>query len=206
MFAFGSPVTPALTGSAVSFGTTTTGQSTTKTATLTATEALTVTGLQLELGPVLLGTPSPALPAHLVAGQSISVPITFAPPAGLINGTLTATTEAGAEPTVSLSGTGRLPAAALAVSPPVVSFGGTAVGGHLTESLTIRNDGGEPLTITEVVRPQRPVRRRRRPGGRDVVAGGGALLVTLEFNPTEVGAFEGGNSGSKPPPGTKRSR
>jgi len=191
VFAYGSPVTPALTGSAVSFGTTTTGQSTTKTATLTATEALTVTGLSSNSGQYTLGTPTPPLPAHLVAGQSISVPITFSPSgAGLINATLTATTEAGTEATVSLSGTGRLPAATLGVSPPVVSFGGTAVGGHLTESLTIRNDGGEPLTITKVSLPGAPFGAVGAPSPGATIAGGGALLVTLEFNPTQLGAFE----------------
>jgi Abnormal spindle-like microcephaly-assoc'd, ASPM-SPD-2-Hydin/PQQ-like domain/Protein of unknown function (DUF1573) len=192
VIAFGSPVTPALTGSAVSFPTTTIGQSSTQTATLTATEALTLTGLGSSSGQYVLGTPSAALPAHLVAGQSISVPITFSPSsAGLIGGTLTATTEAGAEVTISLSGTGRQPAATLAVEPPVVSFGGTAIGGHLTESLTIRNDGGEPLTITGVNAPDAPFGVLDAPAAGTTVGAGSELSVTLEFNPTELGAFEG---------------
>jgi iron transport multicopper oxidase len=192
VIAFGSPVTPALTGSAVSFGTVTTGQSSTQTATLTATESLTLTGLGSSSSQYVLGSPSAALPAHLVAGQSISVPITFSPSgAGLIGGTLTARTAAGAEVTVSLSGTGRQPAATLAVSPPVVSFGGTAIGGHLTESLTVRNDGGEPLTITGVNAPDAPFGVLGAPAAGTTVAGGSSLSVTLEFNPTELGAFNG---------------
>lgn len=192
VIAFGSPVTPVLTGSSVSFGTTTTGQSTTGTATLTATEELTLTGLSTNSSQFTLGTPSLSLPAHLVAGQSISVPVTFSPSqAGLVDGTLTATTEAGDEATVSLNGTGRLSAAALAVSPPVVSFGGTAVGSTLNESLTIRNDGDETLTITGVSAPDAPFGAVGAPLPWTTLAGGESLLVTLEFNPTEVGAFEG---------------
>jgi PQQ-like domain len=192
VFAFGSPVTPALTGSGVSFGTTTTGQSSTRTATLTATEALTLTGLSSNSGQYTLGASSPALPAHLVAGQSISVPVTFAPSeAGLVNATLTATTEAGAEASIPLSGTGRQPTATLAVSPPVVSFGGTAVNGHLTGSLTIRDDGGQPLTITGVDAPDAPFGALGAPPAGTTIVGGEALSVTLEFNPTELGAFEG---------------
>jgi hypothetical protein len=192
VIAFGSPVTPPLTGSAVGFGTATTGESTTKTATLTATEALTVTALTSSSSQYKLGASSPALPAHLVAGQSISVPITFSPTgAGLINATLTATTSTGTEATVSLNGTGRLPAATLGYSPPVVSFGGTAVGGQLTESLTIRNDGGEPLKITGVSAPEAPFAVVGTPPSGATIAGGGSLLVTLEFHPTQLGPFEG---------------
>lgn len=191
VFAFGSPVTPVLTGSPVNFSTTTTGQSTTRTATFTATETLNLTGLTSNSSQFTVGTPSSRLPAHLVAGQSISVPVTFAPTkSGLINATLKATTETGAEATLPLSGTGRLPAASLSVSPPVVSFGGTAVNGHLTGSLTIRNEGGEPLKITHVTAPDAPFDVTEAPPAGTTVAGGEALLVTLEFNPTQVGAFE----------------
>jgi hypothetical protein len=191
VIAFGSPVTPALTGSPLSFGVTTTGEDSTKTATLTATEDLTLTGLNSSSGDYEVGTPSEALPAHLVAGQSISVPITFSPSkAGLIDATLTATTESGAEASIPLSGTGRLAAAALGVSPPVVSFGGTAVGGNLTSSLTIRNDGGEPLTINNVIAPAAPFGMVGAPSAGTTVAGGESLAVTVEFNPTEVGTFE----------------
>jgi hypothetical protein len=192
VIAFGSPVTPALTGSAVSFPTTTIGESSPGTATLTATESLTLNGLTSSSGQYALGTPSPALPAHLVAGQSISVPITFTPTAaGLISATLKATTAAGAEVTISLNGSGRQPDATLAVAPPVVSFGGTAVGGHLTETLTVSNDGGQPLTITGVTAPDAPFGALGAPPPGTTIAGGDSLLVTLEFNPTEVGAFDG---------------
>lgn len=192
VIAFGSPVTPALTGSPVSFGATTTGQTATKTAAFTATESLTVTALTSNSSQYTVGTPSTPLPAHLVAGQSISVPVTFAPTqAGLVNGTLTAKTQAGAEAGISLSGTGRLPAAALGFSPPVVSFGGTAVGNQLSSSLTIRNDGGQGLTIDKVIAPAAPFAVVGAPAAGTTVAGGESLSVTLEFEPTEVGAFEG---------------
>ena len=192
VIAFGSPITPALTGSSVSFGTTTTGQSATKTATFTATEALTLNKLETSSNQYAVGTPSSPLPAHLVAGQSLSVPITFSPTqAGLLNAALTATTATGTEATISLSGSGRLPQASLGWSPPVVSFQGTAIGAHLTESLTLRNDGGEPLRITKVTLPTTPFGASAAPAVGTTIAGGESLAVTLEFNPTQVGAFEG---------------
>jgi iron transport multicopper oxidase len=192
VIAFGSPATPVLTGSPAGFPTTTIGQSSTRTVTLTATEALTLTELHSNSGQFEVGTPSPLLPTHMVAGQTISVPITFSPSqSGLVSGTLTATTEAGTTANVALSGTGQTTAAELAVAPPVLSFGGTAVGGQLTGSLTFQNTGSEPLTIEGVDPPAAPfgVVGPAPPVG-STIAGGASLTVTLEFSPTATGAFD----------------
>ena len=66
----------------------------------------------------------------------------------------------------ALSGTGQAAAAQLKLTPPLVSFGGTTVGGHLSSAATFRNVGGAPLTINAVHLPGRAVQRRRRAGSR----------------------------------------
>ncbi|HEX4307575.1 MAG TPA: choice-of-anchor D domain-containing protein [Solirubrobacterales bacterium] len=192
VIAFGSPATPVLTGSAASFPTTTIGQSSERTVTLTATESLTLTELRSNSDEFEVGSPSAALPKQMVAGQTISVPVTFSPThSGLANATLTASTAAGTTASVPLSGTGQTAAAELTVAPPVLSFGGTAVGSQLTESVTFQNTGGEPLTIEGVASPAAPFAvAGAAPTVGSTIAGGDSLTVTLEFRPTETGAFE----------------
>ncbi len=108
VIAFGSPVTPILAGSTTVFATTTVGESSEKTLTLTATEPLTLSKLASSSSQFKLGTPSLALPATLTTGQTIQVPITFSPSgSGPIGATLTATTSTGATVSFGLSGIGQ---------------------------------------------------------------------------------------------------
>jgi hypothetical protein len=188
---FGSPVTPLLTGSATTFPTTNLSNSVQRTLTLTATNALTLTKLTSSSSQFTLGSPSPALPAALSAGQTIQVPITFTPSqTGLIGGTLTAETNQG---TVSfaMSGTGQTAAAQLETSPPVVSFGGTTVGGHLSGAATFRNVGGAPLTINAIKLPASPFGATGLPAIGSTIAAGAAITVNLTFDPTQAGNFSG---------------
>jgi hypothetical protein len=188
---FGSPVTPLLTGSATNFPTTTIGGSSQKTLTLTATNTLTLTGLSSSSSQFKVGTPSPALPAQLSAGQKIQIPITFTPTqTGLIGATLTAETNKG---TVSfaLSGTGQAASAQLEVTPAVVSFGGTTVGGHLAGAATFRNVGGAPLKINAVELPSAPFGATGVPAVGSEIAPGGSLSINVTFDPTETGNFTG---------------
>ncbi len=147
VIALGSPVTPILSGSRVAFATTTIGDSSEKTLTLTATEPLTLSKLESSSSQFTLGTPSLPLPAELATGQTIELPITFSPTgSGPIGGKLTATTSTGKTASFGLSGTGETPVAKLEVSPIVVTFDGTAVGEHASAGATFRNVGGTPLT------------------------------------------------------------
>jgi iron transport multicopper oxidase len=190
VLAFGSPVTPPLTGPAVTFGTTTLGSTSQKTLTLTATEALTLSSLSSNSSQFTLGTPSPALPATLATGQTISVPVTFAPTqTGLVGGMVTATTSTSKTVTFALSGIGQTASAQLAVNPRIVSFGGTAVGGHLTGTATFSNVGGAPLTINKVNLPAAPFSASGVPKAGDTIAAGGSITVTVAFDPTQIGTF-----------------
>jgi len=188
---FGSPVTPPLTGSATAFPTTTVGSTSQRTVTLTATDAITLSSLRSSSAQFTIGTPSRALPATLAAGQTIDVPITFAPTqTGPIGGTLTATTSTGKTADFGLSGSGQAATAQLSVSPPLVSFGGTAVGGHLSGSATFTNVGGAPLTINAVHLPSAPFGASGVPAVGSTIAPGASVTVTVTFDPTAPGTFE----------------
>jgi hypothetical protein len=192
VLAFGSPVTPALSGPAVVFPTTTDGDSEQRTATLTANEPVTVTKLESSSSQFTLGTPSPVLPAKLTTGQKLKVPITFAPTGtGPLGATLTATTSAGKTATFSLSGTGRAEKAELSAAPPVVSFPATAVGESVHAAPTFTNVGGAPLTIESVKLPVAPFTATGVPPEGTQLEPGESITITVTFAPTTVGPANG---------------
>jgi hypothetical protein len=190
VLAFGSPVSPVLSGSATAFGTTTVGESSQRTLTLTATEPLTLSSLGSSSPQFAPGTASPPLPATLSTGQTITVPITFTPTAtGPLGATLTATTSTGKTATFALSGVGQAAVAKLEVTPPLVTFGGTTVGGELSAGATFRNVGGTPLRIEAVHLPSAPFSASGVPTVGSTIAPGGSLTITVTFDPTATGKF-----------------
>jgi iron transport multicopper oxidase len=186
---FGAPTTPLLTGPATSFPTTTIGNSSEKTLKLTATNTLTLNKLTSSSSQFVVGTPSIALPAHLTAGQTIEVPLTFTPTqTGIIGGSLTAETGSG-NVSFAMSGTGQTASALLTGDPTVVSFGGTTVGGQLSSAATFRNVGGAPLTINAVKLPSAPFTASGVPEAGSTIAPGGSVTISLTFEPTATGNF-----------------
>lgn len=189
VLAFGSPVSQPLSGSGLSFPTTTIGDSNQMTLTLTANRSLTISGLSSSSGQFTLGTPSQTLPASLTDRQTISVPVTFSPSqTGVIGGQLKADTDVGPV-SFALSGTGQSAAGQLAASPPVVSLGGTAVGGHLSGTANFTNVGGTDITINAVHSPDAPFTLTGAPGVGHTIAPGATITVEVAFDPTKVGAF-----------------
>ena len=75
------------------------------------------------------------------------------------------------------------------MSPPLLSFGGAFVGGHLSGTATFSNVGGSPLTIQAVHPPSAPFSVSGLPRVGQTIATGGSLTVHLTFNPTRVGSF-----------------
>jgi iron transport multicopper oxidase len=189
VFGFGSPVTPTLSGHATSYPNTTIGQESEKAITLTANTGLTVEKITSSSAQFVVGKPTPALPAALGAGQTISVPVTFHPSeSGLIGGSLTVETDHGTS-TFSLSGNGQSATAQLQSTPTVVSFGGTSIGGHLSSTATFRNIGGAPLTVNGVKLPSAPFGATGVPEKGSKVEPGQSVTVTLSFDPTSEGNF-----------------
>ena len=87
---FGAPIDLPLTGDPLSYPTTTVGGTNTQTERLTATKNVTVESISSsDSTHFSVGTPSTGLPASLHNGDTISVPVTFAPSApGPVGGTL----------------------------------------------------------------------------------------------------------------------
>jgi iron transport multicopper oxidase len=212
---FGSPVNAAITGPAQSFPDTTVGETSQRTATLTAHRDLTLTSVSSSSPRFELGTPSPPLGTQLHDGDKVDVPVTFAPVGGgPVAASLQAESSGGAA-SVALSGTGLSVDAELSASPPIVSFGGTAVGGGpLTGSVTFTNLGSKPLTVDSVQLPSKPFSASGAPQAGDTLGPGDSLNVNVSFAPTAVGHFtdeigldtSGGEqsvglSGSATPPG-----
>ncbi|HWX96416.1 MAG TPA: choice-of-anchor D domain-containing protein [Solirubrobacteraceae bacterium] len=189
VMAFGSPVTPALTGSATTFPTTTEGSSSQKTLTLTATTNLTVNKLTPSSTQFTTGTTAPALPATLSAGQTIQIPVTFKPTQpGPIGATLAVETTAGTV-SFSLSGTGQAASAQLSINPVLVAFGGTTVGGELSGTATFSNVGAAPLTINAIKLPAAPFGATGVPTVGSTIEPGASVNVNVTFKPTAEGTF-----------------
>jgi hypothetical protein len=189
--AFGSPVTPPVSAGQLAFGVTTVGQSSTRTLTLTANDAVTVESIDSSSGRYTVGTPSAPLPATLAAGAKLSVPVHFAPSAsGPTGATLTVHTSRG-DVHVGASGTGQAAGPELGVAPPAVSFGGIAVGAHASGTVTLRNTGAQPLTISEVRLPEAPFHAADVPAAGSQIPSGGNVSVTVSFDPTTVGDHTG---------------
>ncbi len=216
VIAFGSPVTPILTGSATTFPKTDDGSSTERTVMLTATEPLTLATLESSSSQFKVGTPSPALPAALATGQTIEVPITFAPSGtGPIGAALTAITSTNKTATFGLSGIGQSAGPTLEATPPLVTFPGTIVGEKESAGATFRNVGGAALTINGVHLPAAPFAASGVPTVGSTIEPGHSVTITVNFEPTTTGTFNdevglettGGNqavglSGSASQPGT----
>jgi hypothetical protein len=192
VMAFGSPVVQPLTGPSLAFGSATVGTTAQKSITLTATTELTVSSLTSSSSQFKVGTSTPALPAKLKAGETITVPVTFAPTeTGGVGGQLTATTTGERSASFSLSGTGQAAGAQLQISPRnVLSFGGTSVGSQLSETVTVSNLGSAPLKIEHLTLPAAPFRATNPPGEGATIAPGGSLNVNVDFEPTQTGSFE----------------
>ncbi|HSZ14897.1 MAG TPA: choice-of-anchor D domain-containing protein [Solirubrobacteraceae bacterium] len=189
--AFGSPVTPVLTGSETVFPTTTDGESSEKKVLLTATEPLTLSSVVSSSSQFKVGTPLPALPATLTTGQTVEVPVTFAPTgSGPIGATLTATTSTGTKVPFGLSGVGQASGPKLEATPPLVTFDGTIIGEHESAGATFRNVGGAPLTIEGVHLPPAPFATSGAPSVGSTIEPGHSITITVTFEPTETGTFE----------------
>jgi iron transport multicopper oxidase len=192
VLAFGSPVHEPVSGSVSDFPTTTVGSSSNRTLTITANEDVRVTGITSSSSQFTVGTPSSTLPATVANGGQITVPITFTPSgAGLAGGEVTVTTDSGTV-SFSVSGTGQANSPLLQPSTSLVSMDGTAIGGHVTDTVTFSNVGNAPVQITTANLPKAPFRASGAPvpGTSDAtIAPGGSVTVTINFDPTYAGQF-----------------
>ena len=218
--------TPALSGANVNFPATIVSQRVTETATFTATAPTTVSSFSVS-GSYYLGKPGAlgagvSLPATLLSGQSITVPITFHPAdLGANPGTLTANFT-GAASAITLTGQSETPTASFTISPVEASFSPELIGGPASTPIpiTFTNVSSTAINVTGFASPILPFTVSNPPVNQTIQPNGGTLTFNVVFHPpsssgdfahvfnsvatleTSAGNFGVALSGSANPPAT----
>ncbi len=187
---FGAPVSAPVTAASPTFPSTVVGKKVTETLRVTANSDITITKLSVSGGVFTLGSPSPALPAALGTGSSLTVPVTFAPTAGgLVGGSVTITTKADGSSDVPLSAIGEVNGPNLDVSTNGISFGGIPPGQQASQGVGFFNDGSSSLKISKVHEPGAPFSTSGAPVDGDTIAPGTEVFVNVSFSPKKVGLY-----------------
>ncbi len=187
--AFGSPVTPPISGSRTEFPLTQVGKSSEeRTLTLTANVGVTVEKIEVSQPEFTAKKPTPPLPATLGPGQQMTIPVIFSPTAaGPQAATLKVTINGGETLSFSLSGTGQAIGPKLEVSPSVLTFGGTTIGSTVVATALIKNVGSEKLVVTGHKGPGLPFQLEESLPKE--LAPEEAAVVPIDFSPTTNGSF-----------------
>jgi iron transport multicopper oxidase len=189
---FGAPVGAPLSAPTPTFPATVVGQTSTVLETITANSPVTINSFAAT-GPFTPGTPSQTLPASLAAGDSMSVPVTFAPTtAGPAGGGLTIDFDQGTDPgtyVVSLTGSGEVDGPSLTSTTKGVSFGGIAAGHQSSTTVGFLNNGSQPLTISDVGAPEDPFSVSGAPEVGATLQPGAEVLANVIFAPTANGNY-----------------
>ena len=181
--AFGRPQNAAVASSPVEFGSTPVSTSVPGTATLTATENLTITALSASAP---FSVTPPSLPLSLAVGDKVDVPVSFSSAApGDLVGQLVVTTSAGTFST-GLHGLATRPG--LASAPALVAFGAQPTGLERTLSVVVQNTGASATTITGVTPPIAPFSLIGPPAIDTVIEAGASITVGIAFDPTSIGS------------------
>ncbi|MDH6114955.1 hypothetical protein P3T36_006466 [Kitasatospora sp. MAP12-15] len=182
VIAFGRPAQTSLNGQPVDFGNVAVGSTGTGTATLTASSAVTITGISA--GAPFAATP-PTLPVSLTAGQQLSVPVSFAPTAaGGLSGQLTVTTATGSF-LLGLHGSGTK--AGLAASPGSATFSEQPSGTNSTVNVQVTNTGTAAETVSATTSPSAPFSVTGLPAVGTSVAPGSSFVASVTYAPTAAG-------------------
>ena len=123
---------------------------------ITANQPVTITGVTVASGDFTLGTPMPALPASLVPGNTLTVPVRFAPTAAALRAATIEVTTSGGPVSIPVQGRGEAPAAMLTATPSTISFGGLARGRDRVVNVVLGNSGAQPLTWQSHTAPSAP--------------------------------------------------
>jgi hypothetical protein len=183
LYGFGQPTTAALTVPQTSFGNVNVGGTGNATVTATATRTVTVTGVTTTAP--FSATP-PTLPVTLNAGQTISVPVSFAPTApGSVTGTLRFALTDNNQPVTfgaALQGAGIKPG--FTASPGTLDFGQVPVGSSNSATVSFTNTGTANETVSATSGAAAPFTVTGLPAGGMVVAPGQAVAVSVTYAPT----------------------
>jgi len=139
----------AVTPGSISFGSVTTGTSSSQAVSVSNPGSATLTITQSAITGAGFGLSGLTLPLNLAPGQSTAFSVSFAPSVtGSVTGSIALTSNAPASLTTnSLSGTGVQPQ--IAVLPGSISFGNVTTGTSNTQTVQVSNPGSATLTITQ---------------------------------------------------------
>jgi hypothetical protein len=131
-------------------------------------------------------------PLVVAPGDSLTVPIRFRPQAaGRVTAALRIISDAPGLPAiVEVSGTAPTPRLLVSIA-DTGAFPDTRLGDVSDETLTLSNSGSCPLTITAITSSSTGFLVPQTLAFPVVIAPGGALELTLRFQPTDVGDATG---------------
>jgi predicted lipoprotein with Yx(FWY)xxD motif len=186
---FGAPDEAPLTRTPLAFNQLAVGSSTCETATVTATATVTVTGVTASSAsapdPFTVNQPNGCaaavtFPRTLTAGQTLTVPVTFA-------------TDTHDFSTVDVSVSGDGTQTGFFASPTSLEFSTVPTGSSGSEILqtVITNGGTAAETVTSTTAPTGPFSATGLPADGTVIQPGGSVTVTVTFKPTAAGGDTG---------------
>jgi hypothetical protein len=184
-------LTVSMSPSTINFGDVTVGSTSDQTVTVANTgnsnvsvSAANVTGTGFSVVGFVAGTLTP--------GQTMMFTARFAPSAsGAVAGSITLTSTATNNPTVTLAGTGAAPPPGqLTINPNGIDFGSVVVGSNATNTITLTNIGSSPVTISQanVTGATFTVSDLSLPL---TLNAGQITTFTVKFTPTGTGSFTG---------------
>ncbi|MER6030981.1 choice-of-anchor D domain-containing protein [Streptomyces sp. NPDC001851] len=186
LIAFGRPSGSPLTGSFVDLGSVGVGSSGQATATVTASDTVTVTAVTTE-PPFSLPSP-PQLPATLHPAEQFAVPVSFTPtgPGGAVGSLSFSTSVGGTTETVGLGVFGNGTKPGFSASPSVVTFDpadALNVGDRMTLGVIITNTGTTADTISTTGVPAAPFHTGDLPQAV-LLQPGASLAIAVTYAPT----------------------
>jgi predicted lipoprotein with Yx(FWY)xxD motif len=198
---FGAPDQAPLSGTPLAFNQLAVGSSSCGTATVTATAAVTVTGVTASSAsspdPFTVNQPNGCVaavtfPQTLAAGQTLTVPVTFAPTApGGATAALAFATTTHDFSTVDVSVSGVGTQTGFFASPASLEFGTVPTGASGSMQTVITNGGTAAETVTSTTAPTGPFSASGLPANGAVIQPGGSVTVTVTFNPTAAAGDTG---------------
>ncbi|SEK73143.1 choice-of-anchor D domain-containing protein [Streptacidiphilus jiangxiensis] len=187
LYGFGSPAATALNANPLDFGQVQTGTAASQPMTLTASKAVTVTGVTATAP---FSVPQLTAPKALASGGTLPLQIGFAPTTtGGSNGTLTATLSDNSKLVFSLHGVGTNPG--FGALPTDTAFGVVPTGTTETENIQFTNTGTTDETISAVTAPTGSFTATGLPNVGDVVKAGASFVATVTYTPTAASAAAG---------------
>ncbi len=193
MFGFGAPHKAPLNEKPLAFGQLPVGTSSCQAATVTATTAVTVTGVSASSAsasdPFGVNQPNGCVaaatfPQTLAAGQTLTVPVTFAPAApGGATGALAFATSTRNFSAVDVSVSGIGTQTGLFASPTSLQFGTVPTGSSGSLQTVITNGGTAAETVTSAAAPAGPFSASGLPADGTSIAPGASVTITVTYKP-----------------------